>query len=196
MTALNRLTGVAAAGLVTWGMVWASNVSISPHSTTHAVLRLAWRARPERIEVCTAAPADVQASLPVHMRQTQVCEGTTASYRLEVRRGDALVSSETVRGGGLRHDRPLYVFRELPIAPGAVEISVRFTRIESVAPGQPSAEETEPHAAASRTPGRELLQAVPASLALERHLDVRPGEVMLVTYDPDRRELLAVSAPR
>jgi hypothetical protein len=130
------------------------------------------------------------------MRQPQICEGTTASYLLEVRRDDELVAAETVRGGGLRHDRPLYVFRELAIAPGEVEVSVRFTRIEPVTPAETAGGPAEAEPGASRTPGRELLQAVPVSLSLERRLHVRPGEVTLVTYDPDSRDLVLVAAPR
>ena len=196
MTRVDRIAGIVAALLTTTGIVWASNVRMSPHSAENAMLRVAWRARPARIEVCTTASADVQASLPAHMRQTQICEGTTASYRLEVRRGDQVVVAETVRGGGLRHDRPLYVFRELAIQPGEVEVSVRFTRIEPMTPTEAAGGTTESDLRGPRTPGRELLLAVPASLSLERRLHTRPGEVTLVTYDPDRRELLVVAAPR
>lgn len=194
MTRIHRAFGFAAAVLATTGIVWGSNVRVSPHSSRHAVLRLAWRARPERIEVCTAAAAEAQANLPAHMRQEQLCEGVTASYRLEVFRGGYRAVVETVRGGGLRHDRPLYVFRELAIEPGEVEVSIRFTRIEPLTPGETAGGTTE--SAGARAPGRELLQAVPMSLALERRLHVRPGEVTLVTYDPDRRDLVLVSAPR
>jgi hypothetical protein len=196
VTRRDWMTGMAAAVIVTYGVVWASNIRVSPHSAEQALLRLAWRARPDRIEVCSTPSAEAQANLPAHMRQTQICEGTTASYRLDVRRDNRVVVDETVRGGGLRHDRPLYVFREIPLEAGAVTVAVRFTRIEPVTAEEHSGNGSRSVAGASQTPARELLQAVPVSLLLERQLHARPGAVILVTYDPDRRELLIVESPR
>jgi hypothetical protein len=67
------------------------------------------------------------------MRQRVVCEGTTASYRFEVRREGEIIATATVRGGGMRHDRQLYIFRELSIPSGRSTLEVSMTRIDSTA---------------------------------------------------------------
>lgn len=41
-------------------------------------------------------------TLPPHMRQTTICEGINASYRLEVRHGGETVAERLVEPGGLR----------------------------------------------------------------------------------------------
>jgi hypothetical protein len=210
VTPLGRVMGIAAALLVTIGITWASAVRM-PSSPAVAVLRLAWTARAERIEDCRRQSEEELAKLPAHMRQAVVCEGTTAAYRLEVRRDGALIADQIVRGGGLRHDRPLYVFRDISLPPGDAAISVRFVRVDSAAAGAssgtPSAlrSDDDRHSNAmddgrrrregeERIRGRE--EAIAASLSLERRFHFVAREVILVTYDAERRELVALERPR
>src|SRR5690606_41211795 len=49
-----------------------------------AMIRVAFSARPQRIETCREVSDEELAEIPVHMRQTTVCEGITATYLLEV----------------------------------------------------------------------------------------------------------------
>ena len=130
MTPLDRSLGIVAALAATMGIAWASNVRVTPYASHDGVLRLAWTARPERVEDCRLQSEEALAKLPPHMRQALICEGTTASYRLEVRREGSDIVDQIVRGGGLRHDRSLYVFRDIPLPPGETDISVRFVRID------------------------------------------------------------------
>ena len=219
MTGLDRGVGLAIALAATAGIAWGSNFPMTPHAGSDAVLRLAWTARPERVENCRLQTDEELAKLPAHMRQSTVCEGTTASYRLEVRRAGTLIVEQTVRGGGLHHDRPLYVFRDSPMPAGEAAISIRFFRLETAttitpdarAPaaspaGKPApADATGPTSsmdpARRRREGEERLlqrsEAVPAALSLEKTFHFVPREVILVTYDVERRELLAVErSPR
>jgi hypothetical protein len=202
MTRVPRLLGVILAIGATVGLTRASSVSLSP-TEAHAVLRLAWTARPERIEDCRQQSDEELAKLPAHMRQSMACVGTTASYRLEVRWNDRVILEQTVRGGGLRHDRGLYLFRDIDLPPGDASIRVRFDRLESVTP--PAHRDTssnerdeERHSTAmgddrrrreleERTRGRE--EAIPPSLSLERRLHLSPRKVILVTYDAEGRAL-------
>ena len=210
MTPLGRVMGIAAALLVTGGIAWASAVRMTS-SPAVAVLRLAWTARPERIEDCRPQSEEQLAKLPAHMRQAVVCEGITATYRLEVRRDGALIADQTVRGGGLRHDRPLYVFRDIPLPPGDAAIRVRFVRVDSTAArassGTPSALRSDDDRQSNamddgrrrregeeRTRRRE--EAIPASLSLDRRFHFVAREVILVTYDAEGRELVALERPR
>jgi hypothetical protein len=150
------------------------------HHPDQAMLRLAWSARPERIERCRQRSQEELARLPAHMRQPLSCEGTTAAYRLSVRDEGRLVVERVVRGGGLRQDRRLYVFEELPLAPGDRRIEVRFDRLDAAGPES-----------VTHQPGGET---VPAHLALDQRVRVGPREVILVTYVPERQALVGIQA--
>ena len=176
-----------------------------------ARLRVAFSARPERIESCRRPTADELANLPAHMRQTEICEGTTARYRLEVRRGDSLLLAALVRGGGLRHDRQLYVLREVAVPSGTTVVDVRLARLDSTSRGAGEArEDDEPR---ERAPGgdhddgrdsgddvrdrddarhRRMADEVPPALHFRETVELRPREVLLVTYDQSQRRLRAV----
>ncbi len=220
MTGLDRVLGLVAALAVTAGLWWASTARLTPDASVQAVLRLAWSARPERIEECRPQSEDALATLPAHMRQSLICEGTTATYALEVQRNGVVIARQTVQGGGWRHDRPLYVFSDLPMPAGEASIAVRFVRVTAgPASGRPDTEA--PSSAPvllpdSVDPGRagqsidpdrrqredderrrDRDEAVPASLTLDESIRFHPREVVLVTYDAERRALVvATRSPR
>jgi len=182
-----------------------------------ARLRVAFSARPERIETCRTPSESELANLPAHMRQGVVCEGTTATYRLEVRLDDSLVTSALLRGGGLRHDRRLYALRELSVPSGHGTIDVRLARVDSVAthPARdPRA--SDDHERAEHDEGRRrshdddsrigtdalardedehrrtVADEVPPVLTLRDTVTLDPREVLLVTYDQTTHRLRAV----
>ena len=137
------------------------------------------------------------------MRQQLICEGIAASYRLQVRRNDEVLADQIVRPGGLRRDRPLYVFREIVVPPGTADISITFERVESPTDPGTAGSETSVEIPHRPTPGvetgdqqlrrSELTEAVPASLLYERRLHFAPGQVRLVSYSPERGELFEVA---
>lgn len=201
MTFLDRALGVAFGLAATAAIVWASTVSVPVHRSEHALLRLAWSARPERIESCRQQSDEELAKLPAHMRQPVVCEGVPAEYRLSVRNGSRLVAEQTVRGGGLRQDRRLYVFEEVPLDTEEAAIEVRFDRLGSDPPFEGSTEEHRRRLAQeNEAPLQPRGETVPSHLVLEQRFRVRPREVILITYSPERRALVAVrdsaDAPR
>lgn len=179
MTVLARVAGIVCAAGGLFAVATASSIPLTVHEPDDAVLRLTWSARPERIENCRPRTAEELAALPRHMRQPMVCEGVTAAqYRLIVRRDDAVIADEVVRGGGLRHDRLLYVFHEIAMTAGDVAIDVRFDRID-------------PERSSQSTGPAPITAAIPPHLELEQRLQLRPRAVVLVTYDPQRRTLVA-----
>ena len=178
MTILHRAAGLALGLAATASIVRGSYVAMTLHGSDQAMLRLAWSARPERIERCRQQSEEELARLPAHMRQPVLCEGASAQYRLTVRADGRLVSEHVVHGGGLRQDRRLYVFEELPLDPGDRRIEVRFDRLDSGGP-----ENVTPQ------PGGET---VPAHLALDERVRVSPREVILVTYSPERQALVGI----
>ena len=179
MRFLHRAAGIVCGAAALIALVSASRAPVTVHDADDAVLRLAWSARPERIENCRPRSAEELAALPPHMRQPLVCEGVAAQYRLTVRRAGAIVADQVVRGGGLRHDRRLYVFREIALPPGEIALEIRFDRLDP----ESSNRSTEPAPSTS---------AVPPHLSLEQRLRVGPREVVLITYDSERRTLVAV----
>lgn len=196
-----RIGGLVLAAASALALGALSRVPSSATPDGRARLRVAFSARPERVEQCRTLSAEELANVPVHMRQSQVCEGTTVRYRLEVLRDGRLLDSATLRGGGLRHDRQLYALRELPVASGPATVEVRLTRL---GPGG------RPDTAASalalvETTGaldrrqreaderrRRAADEVPAVLVLRESVTLAPREVLLVTYDQGARRLRAV----
>ena len=124
------------------GLVWASNAPMTTNPSPDARLRLAWSARPERIEKCRQQSEEELARLPAHMRQAVACEGTTAEYRLQVRIDGALVADRVVHGGGLRRDRRLYVLEEVVLPAAEAAVDVRFDRVDPSEPGAAAASAT------------------------------------------------------
>lgn len=179
MTMIRRSLAGALAIAVLIAVVWVSNAPMTAHRSPDAALRLAWSARPERIERCRQLSEEELARLPQHMRQPIECEGITASYRLQVRVEGALVAERVVHGGGLRRDRRLFVFDELPVPAGDSTIDVRFDRVE-------------PDQAAAVT-DKEDRGEVPPHLTLTERVRFSPRQVVLVTYDSGRRVLTAVA---
>jgi hypothetical protein len=192
MRFIDRTLGAVFAIALMAVMVWASNAPLTAHRSADAVLRLAWSARPERVEKCRQRSADEQAGLPPHMRQPMECEGRTAEYRLQVRLEGALAVDRVVHGGGLRRDRRLYVFEEVAIPPGEANIDIRFDRITPNQAGP--ATDSNQSAAATPSPTATPSEAVPPHLSFARRLRFSPREVTLITYSPERRALDTVRA--
>lgn len=204
MTPLTRGLGAVLAAAAMAALAWGSTAPMTVRPSPDAVLRLAWSARPERIENCREQSAEELARLPAHMRQPVACEGTTAQYRLQVRVGGALVTDRIVHGGGLRRDRRLYVFEELPLPAGEADVEVRFDRLDSTPPG-PGADEGGPAGrdrrdrqdraeAAERQPRMNAQhgESIAAHSSLAGRFRFASRRVILVTYDAERRRLTAV----
>lgn len=191
MSALRRvLAAVLAVGSAA-ALAALSQVPYTPVAGPEAVVRLSWRARGERVEHCRELSADELRSLPRHMRQERVCEGTTAEYRLRVEVNEEPRVSEAVQGSGEVQVRPLYVYRELALPPGRHRFRVTFERVgppDSDLDDEGEEERSDEDGASGGRRAREA--AVPRRLKLERTLHLSAREVVLVTYDPQRRELV------
>lgn len=192
MTLAARLLGAALASAAMAGIAWTSNAPMTAHGSGDAVLRLAWSALPERVETCREQSAEDLARLPPHMRQRLVCEGQAASYRLTVRAHGTLIADDVVRAGGLRHDRRLYVLREIRVPPARTDVEVRFDRIDAGPTGAGPGRAAGPRI--GERPPHQQGDTVPAHLAYAERVRFAPRRVVLITYDPQRRALVAVGA--
>jgi hypothetical protein len=199
---LTRATTVLAGtalGLILLALVSAAPL---PFNTPEAArLRLSWTARPQRIEICRTLSAEELAARPEHMRQRVECDGRFASYTLRVEVDDRAVGESIVRGGGLRHDRPIFLLREYELPPGTHRMRISFTRRERI-------EAREEEAAPSAVPdadtglyagraarevaerGRRDRAAIPPRLELDTTVTLAPREVALITFDPERKVFL------
>jgi hypothetical protein len=134
------------------------------------MIRLSWRARGARVEECRPLTAEELERIPSHMQREEICEGTVLPYRLRVVLNELQQVDQIVRSAGARQDRPLFVLQELPVPAGTHHLFVEFIR-----QGEPSGDD-EP--------------ATPGYLTLDATIALNPHEVALVTYDPERRELV------
>ena len=170
---VRRATGI---GLAVAGTLAIGALSQAPYTADrapHGVVRLAWRARGERVEQCRRLTPEELERLPAHMRQEESCEGRVLPSRLQVSIDGARAVDDQVQAAGARHDRPLYVYRELPLQTGTHAIAVVFAREGAIPPGK-----------------REESDATPARLALDTTVAVLARRVLLVTYDDDARRLV------
>ncbi|MEX1186788.1 MAG: hypothetical protein WEA80_09385 [Gemmatimonadaceae bacterium] len=217
-SALRFLAAATLSAAVLLATAWGSIAPLKVARGDDAIMRISLGARPERIEICRRQTDEELARLAPQMRQSVVCEGTTARYRLEVRRNGALLHSQVVRGGGLRNDRPLYVSRDLPVPPGPAAFAVRLSRIDTIPADQQSTSAADddddddddrrvgeddvprpgdlPPARARREIDerrRRREESIPAELRLDLDVSLEPREVVLVSYDQRSRRLIRVS---
>lgn len=206
MTSLPRIAGAAAAVLAAVLLAAASSVPLQLQRSPEATVRVAFSARPERLETCHEMDADELAALPQHMRQSVVCEGRTASYELQVWHNETLVASSELHGGGLRRDRQLYALQEVLVPAGTSTIEVRLTRVDSLDTGaaSPAVPDTistggaiDPARVAREADERRrrMEGEVPPLLVLREVVELEPREVVLVTYDQSERQLRTMRNP-
>jgi hypothetical protein len=209
--AARAFVGVVLALAVMGGIVALSRAPYATGAGGRALLRLSWSGRPQRIERCRRLTEAELAERPAHMRQEVECEGRPARYAVRVALDGRTASLDTVTGGGLRGDRAIHMLREFPLEPGARTVAVEIARIdevdEEVEEEEEESDHDDDHDEEDSGPGdravrgreerrRRRLEALPARLELTRSLRLEPGAVVLVTYEPSRRELLLVTDPR
>ena len=185
------------------GLARASAAPIATRDADSARLRLSWSARPERIEICRTLSQAELAEREEHMRQRVECDGRFATYMLRVISDGQVVHESVVRGAGLRHDRPIYLLRELRVPSGVHRLRISFERRERV-------ERDTAHLDRSLSSGidsgvfagralREALEhsrtaraAIPAQMVFSGTVEFRSGRVRLVTLDREQGRLQLV----
>lgn len=198
-----RALGVAVAILGALALRWSSVVpsGTGASGARSSQVRLSLGARPERVERCRERSDDELAQLPAHMRLRTACEGYAARYLLRLTLNGQLVAMDTLRGGGMRHDRPLHVFRERDVAPGRQHLLVEVTRLDDgLAPPVADSADARGLATPDTLLGgradrerderrRRVADAMPSRLTLDTAVTLAPGRVVLVTFDQVARRL-------
>ncbi len=190
------LLGWAAAALAVVLVAWCSRVGWRYEGEGRAVLRLSWRAPEGAVETCRTLTPEEAARLPAHMRRPEVCEETELPYLLRLAVDGHERLADTLQPAGARADRPVIVFREVELTPGAHEIEVAFTPVlATISPSATArrvggdAEGVEAEGEAEREAGP------PGPLRLTASLRLAPREVALVTYDVGAGNLVVRRPP-
>jgi len=206
-----RITHWAVSGAVTavatFALARASATPLSIRRAESARIRLSWSARPERIEVCRTLSDKELAELEEHMRQRVQCDGRFATYALRVESDGMVVLQQVVRGAGLRHDRPLYLLREIDLAPGPHRLRISFTRREKVGADTSAYTPVATGADTGIFAGRRQREAtermrraraaIPPHIGLDTTITLVESRAIVVSLDPERRALRLLSeSPR
>lgn len=189
------ILGTAAASYM---LARSSAAPLAAQRADTALLRLSWSARPERIEVCRSLSLAELEEREEHMRQRVECDGRFATYALVVESDGQVVHESVVRGAGLRHDRPIYLLREIDLTPAVHRVRVRFTRRErtdddstAFADDTPAASDTGLFAGRAQREvverARRARAAIPAHLELDTTLTFQPDRVIVISFDSERR---------
>jgi len=187
----SRVPGTLVCAGALWMLRAGSLAPLRVEADTAARLRLSWSARPERIEKCRRLSDAELAERPQHMRLRWECEGQFARYLLSVAVDGRPLASDTVRGDGLRHDRPMHLFREFALMPGTRHVSISLRRIDAaVRPDSATDAATANGSAAADRATREgqerrvrRAEALPEFMALDTTLHIAAQRVLLVSYD-------------
>ena len=197
-----RLAGVAVALAAGLRLRWSTVHAWRAADNDLARVRQSWSARPERVERCRRLSDEELAKRPPHMRLRTECEGGFASYLLTLSVDSRVILRDTLRGGGLRHDRPMHVFNEVDLAGGVRHLRLELTRLDSATAGEPNADDDRHAEVADTLLGgrgaresdertRRASEALPPRLVLDTIIAFQPRRVVLVAYDDLRRRLVA-----
>lgn len=189
---------------VLFGIVRASAAPVPSRGAESSRLRLSWSARPERIEVCRTLSAAELEEREEHMRQHVECDGRFATYLLRVESDGRTLHESVVRGAGLRHDRPLFLIREIEVVPGTHRLRITFSRRETTDDDAAAfAGAASPEADTGLFAGRAQREAteharragaaIPPRLALDTVLTFRAERVVVVSLDAEHRMLRILS---
>jgi hypothetical protein len=210
MTAGARIAAVATAALAALAIGAASRAPWAASPADRALLRLSWRAPSEVAEQCRPLSEEEKADLPVHMQVPKVCETRAVPYFLEVRIDGATFAADTIHGAGAREDRPITVFREIPVAVGERAIDIAFRPVvqargahenedsaDDLADRDDDGDEEEDGDGDEEEDGDgdEEEDNVALALTYSETLALGAREVALITFDPARRGLVRVVSP-
>lgn len=210
MVAVPQLTwpafGLMVAVLAAATLRVVSSSTTGSESGQPARIRLSLSARPERVERCRDLSDEELAKLPAHMRLRTQCEGYSARYLMTVSVGEEQLSVDTLRGGGLRNDRPLHVFEEHDVVPGERRVVIEVTRVDetgrtapdTITPSADTPSDTLLGGRAEREReerSRREAEAMPAHLAIDTTMNLVSGRVILVSFDQLARRLTIRERP-
>ncbi len=173
MTRFRRVLAAAVTLGAALTIAWLSQLPTTYARGDDALVRLSWRIDGQRIDECRPRTAAELEALAPHMRTPEVCTRGNLDYELRVSLDGAEITRDTVRPGGARRDRPIYVYRDIPVSPGTHSLDVLF------APVFPTGSSARPQA---------------VELRFQGEVDVEAREVVLITADASASSLVRVGS--
>lgn len=170
MTRSRLVLGMLFAGACLTVIAGLSRVPIGGAEPDEAVLRLSWRTLAVRVEECRRRTEEELAALAEHMRTPEVCTGGGADYELRVEVDQVELVRDTLVPAGARRDRPVFVFRDVDLAPGRYRVDVQFRALVPE--------------------GYEPENGGPLEYAWMGDVEVGSREIGLITLDPSGRTLV------
>ncbi|MBI3993693.1 MAG: hypothetical protein HY342_10495 [Candidatus Lambdaproteobacteria bacterium] len=156
-------------------LVWVARLPMGS-DPRDGLLRLAWRTVGARIKVCRDyTPAELQ-RVPAHMRAQRICAQSLLPYRVRASVDGVPVVDQLVQPAGVRGDRPLFVHRDLTLAPGTHRLALHWD--------PEPAEGIED--AALRDATRDAT-ADASRYALEREVRIAAGRIVMIELDEAAR---------
>ncbi|MDQ1347347.1 MAG: hypothetical protein QG573_717 [Acidobacteriota bacterium] len=128
-----------------------------------AAIRLAVRTSAGKLEICRDVPPEELAQLPIHMRQSRICEVQPVAYRLTLSVDGVPLRDIHAERRGMRSDRALSIDDLVSVAAGPRTLVVAL---------EPEVPTGTPEAAAAVLPRGELRQTI----------DLPAGRIALVTW--------------
>lgn len=122
---LKRSVSVLFGALILFGIAAASRSTFAK-DYQDGVLRLSWRLAGQTLKDCRDRTPEELAKLPKHMSTGQLCTTTMLSYRLKIDKNGEPWIDEVVNAGGVHHDRPLYVDKDIKLTPGSYDLTISF----------------------------------------------------------------------
>ena len=174
---------IAVAGIVLGLIAGLSNLPYG-REPREALLRLAWRAVGEQVQLCRERSAEELNRLAPHMRQPLDCHARTLPYQLTVHIDGARRLARVVTSVGAQGDRPLYVQEELALPPGEHRLEIRFAPSPALA--RDPASGIEVAGAAQAQALERALSAAPTFATIES-VTAEAGQIVLVELDEDGR---------
>ena len=203
MTPGTRTVGTIVAALATLVLGAASRAPWTASPADRSLLRLSWRVQSEAAEQCRPLTEEEKADLPVHMQVPEVCETRATPYILRVTIDGSEAVSDTVHGAGAREDRPITIFREIPLTAGSHAVHVSFAPFaadpgsdsDAVGDGGEARDEEDEPDDDEKAGEEDEVEAGGIALEYAATIDLEEREVALVTVDPGGRALVRVGAP-
>lgn len=170
--------GIVAALAAAAGIGWLSQVPYTVHGDDAGMLRLSWRVAGEALEECR--PVEGDAARPEHMARDEVCQERIPPHRLRLEMDGRTRVDRLVEPGGIRGDRPFFVYEDLLLEPGTDHhVNVEF------GPDPEAVERMKEEAAAE---GVDIVPAREGGFrhrSLHREVRVGAREIALVTVGDD-----------
>jgi len=166
-----------------------TRVRYQPADANVALLRMSWRLRGDKNEVCRQRTPEELELLPAHMRTPEVCTTESLVYSLSVRLDDGAPSVQLIRPAGARADRPLFVLRDIAMTPGAHHVRIAFARANENSHDDHGDDD---HGSDDRHSDHDARdRSHDTVLTIDTVLRFVPGRINLITVDPETGKFVA-----